>query len=188
MKRIAVLGTGLVGGLIARDLARDPGLGVVAVDGSAGSLSKLAGIPRVETRVADLANPEEIRAVVREVDAVALAVPGFLGRRALQAILEVPRPVADISFSPEDPLDLDGLARSAGVAAVVDCGVAPGLSNLFAGRSAADLPARRFERPGATPQSTMAATPALRARPSRSRGSSGENEISATGRGTSRIA
>ena len=127
MKRIAVLGTGLVGGLIARDLASDPGLGVVAVDRSAGSLSKLAGIPRVETRVADLTSAEEIRAAVREVDAVALAVPGFLGRRTLQAVLEAGRPVADISFSPEDPLELDGLARSAGVAAVVDCGVAPGL-------------------------------------------------------------
>jgi len=37
---------------------------------------------------------------------------------------------------PEDFLALDGLARQRGVTAVVDCGVAPGLSNLLCGRAA----------------------------------------------------
>jgi 3-hydroxyacyl-CoA dehydrogenase len=34
VKTVAVLGAGLVGSLIARDLARDPSLAVVAVDAS----------------------------------------------------------------------------------------------------------------------------------------------------------
>jgi large subunit ribosomal protein L6 len=41
----------------------------------------------------------------------------------------------DISFMSEDPLQLDGLARGKGVAAVVDCGVAPGLANMITGVS-----------------------------------------------------
>jgi len=56
-----------------------------------------------------------------------------------RAVIEAGRPLADISFGPEDPLALDDLARERGVPAVVDCGVAPGMSNLFVGRSAAQM-------------------------------------------------
>ena len=39
----------------------------------------------------------------------------------------------DIAFFPEDPFDLDDLAKKNGVTALVDFGVAPGMSNMFAG-------------------------------------------------------
>ncbi|HFE52253.1 MAG TPA: saccharopine dehydrogenase, partial [Bacteroidetes bacterium] len=45
----------------------------------------------------------------------------------------------DISFFPEDPFALDGLAREKGATTVVDCGVAPGASNLLVGHVAALL-------------------------------------------------
>ena len=139
MKTIAVLGAGLVGGLIARDLAQDAGIEVVAVDAREEPLAKLAGIPRLATRRADLSNPAEVARTVAGADVVALAVPGFMGTQALRAVIRAGKPVADISFSPEDPFDLDAEARAAGVPAIVDCGVAPGLSNLFVGRSVASL-------------------------------------------------
>src|SRR5690606_9612490 len=41
-----------------------------------------------------------------------------------------------ISFMPEDGIELDGQARKANVLAVIDCGVAPGLSNLWSGLAA----------------------------------------------------
>ena len=138
MKRVAVLGTGLVGGLIVRDLAADERLSVLAVDARADALARLEG-PRLTTRRADLANPSEVTAAVADADVVALAVPGALGTAALRAVLAARKPVVDISFSPEDPLALDGEAKAAGVPAVVDCGVAPGLSNLLVGRSVAEL-------------------------------------------------
>jgi saccharopine dehydrogenase-like NADP-dependent oxidoreductase len=47
--------------------------------------------------------------------------------------------MCDISFMAEDALQLDGLARDRGLTAVVDCGVAPGLSNLAVGRGQATL-------------------------------------------------
>jgi saccharopine dehydrogenase-like NADP-dependent oxidoreductase len=59
----------------------------------------------------------------------------------LQAVISAGKPIADISFSPEDPLALDALAREKGVTAVVDCGVSPGLSNFAVGRAAAALAA-----------------------------------------------
>jgi saccharopine dehydrogenase-like NADP-dependent oxidoreductase len=69
-----------------------------------------------------------------------------LGFAALQAVIESGRPYADISFMAEDARALDRLARRRGVTAVVDCGVAPGLSNLLAGAAARLLqPCERLE-------------------------------------------
>ena len=41
--------------------------------------------------------------------------------------------MVDISFFPEDPFQLDALAKSKNVTIVTDCGVAPGMSNLILG-------------------------------------------------------
>ncbi len=144
MKRVAVLGAGLVGGLIAKDLARDGNLRVTVADRSETALGRVATFPRIETRRAELSRPDEVRSLAREADVVAVAVPGYLGTATLQAVLETGRPLVDISFSPEDPFVLDGAAKAAGVPAVVDCGVAPGLSNLLVGRAVGEMD--RLER------------------------------------------
>jgi lysine 6-dehydrogenase len=136
MPRITVLGAGLVGAFVARTLAED-GFDVTAVDRSEAALSALAGVPRLVTRRADLSSPAAIADAVADADVVAGAVPGFLGHAMLRTVLDCGKPVSDISFAPEDPLVLDALAKSKGVAAIVDCGVSPGLSNLACGRAAA---------------------------------------------------
>ncbi len=139
MKRVAVLGTGLVGSLVARDLAADPGLSVTAWDASEAALSRLAKTRGIETRVADLSDAAATRKAAEGADVVAVAVPGFLGLGVLREAISVGRPIVDISFSPEDPFVLDAAAKRAGVPVVVDCGVAPGISNLLAGRAVSDL-------------------------------------------------
>ena len=139
MKTVAVLGAGLVGGLIARDLANDPSLAVVAVDASDDALSALGKIPRVTTRRADLTDPSAVQAATASADVVAVAVPGFMGTRVARALIHARKPAVDISLSPEDPQALNAEAKAAGVPVIVDCGVAPGLSNLFVGRSVASL-------------------------------------------------
>jgi lysine 6-dehydrogenase len=136
MPRVTVLGAGLVGAFVARTLAED-GFDVTAVDRSEAALGTLAGIPGLATRRADLSSPSAIAAAVADADVVAGAVPGFLGHAMLRTVLDCGKPVSDISFAPEDPLVLDGLAKAKGVPAIVDCGVSPGLSNLACGRAAA---------------------------------------------------
>src|SRR4029453_14386906 len=64
--------------------------------------------------------------------------PG-LGPQTLRAVIEAGKPYVDISFMAEDPLTLSGLAQARGVTAVVDCGVAPGMSNLLFRHAAARL-------------------------------------------------
>ncbi len=138
-KRVVVLGCGLVGAVIARDLAAQDDLDVLVADRDKEALARLQSLARVQARRADLSQPLEIRDLAAEADVVVGALPGRYGAAMLRAVLEAGRPLADISFSPEDPLSFDALARERGVAAIVDCGVSPGLSNFAVGRAAARL-------------------------------------------------
>ncbi len=137
MKKIVVLGCGFVGAVIARDLAAQSDLEVTVVDSSSEALLRFKEEIAVRVREADLSRASEIAEAVREADAVVGAVPGRLGFRMLEAVIDAGRPIADISFAPEDSLALDPLARKRGVTAVVDCGVSPGLSNFAVGQAAA---------------------------------------------------
>lgn len=141
MKSVAVLGAGLVGSLVARDLAADGRWSVLSVDRSEHALGRLAGVPNLTTERADLGDVAEVARVAAKVDVVVGAVPGFMGTRTVRAVLEAGRPVSDISFSPEDPFDLAPVAKAKGVSAIVDCGVSPGLSGLAVGRAASRLDA-----------------------------------------------
>ncbi|HEX6850540.1 MAG TPA: saccharopine dehydrogenase C-terminal domain-containing protein [Candidatus Polarisedimenticolaceae bacterium] len=140
MSRAAVLGAGLVGGLIARDLAAE-GLEVLACDARDAALGTLDGVEGIATRRCDLSTAAGVRAAVEGADVAAVAVPGFMGTSVLREVIRAGVPLADISFSPEDPFELNDEARKAGVPVIVDCGVAPGLSNLFVGKSVAEMDA-----------------------------------------------
>ena len=63
----------------------------------------------------------------------------MIGFRTLRAVIEAGRDLVDISFMPENAVELDALARERGTTAIVDCGVAPGLSNMMVGAAAARL-------------------------------------------------
>ncbi len=139
-RSIVVLGAGRVGGLIARDLATDLNLAVTAVDRDGAGLARLAAAsPRLSTRALDLGDTRAIAQAVADADVVVGAVPGALGWQTLAAVIESGCAVVDISFMPEDPLRLDAAARARGVTAVVDCGVAPGISNWLVGHAASEL-------------------------------------------------
>jgi saccharopine dehydrogenase-like NADP-dependent oxidoreductase len=134
MKEIVVLGAGMVGRTLAWDLARD--YHVTAVDINVGNLERIAS-RAVARKTADVGDPASVRSLVSGADLVVSAVPGALGFRVLGAVIEAGKDVVDISFFPEDALELDEAARRRGVTAVVDCGVAPGLSHMILGYHAA---------------------------------------------------
>lgn len=56
-----------------------------------------------------------------------------MGFYTLKEIIKAKKNVVDIAFFPENPFELDKLAKQNNVTAIVDCGVAPGMSNLLAG-------------------------------------------------------
>lgn len=139
--KIIVLGGGRVGSAMARDLAREESFEVTVVDASADALDRLGDEPRLRTRRGDLADPAEIGRAIQDQDLVVGAVPGFMGFATVQAVLENGKNIVDISFFDEDPFRLEEIARARGLVAVVDCGVAPGCSNLLLGHAA-----RRLDR------------------------------------------
>jgi len=142
MSQITVLGAGMVGSAIARDLA--PRHDVRSVDRDEAALAVLAH-HGVAVQQADLSSDEAVQQAIADADLVVCAVPGFMGHRTLGAILKAGKNVVDISFMPEDALQLDGLAKEHGVVAVVDMGVAPGMDNLILGHHDAEMTVSRFE-------------------------------------------
>ena len=133
MVRFIVLGAGRVGAVIAADLAGEAGAEVTVADAGGGALAAArAREPRLRALRADLRRPEAVRELVAPFDVVVGALPSALGFAALRAVVEAGKACADISFTVEDPLALDGLARERGARVVVDFGVAPGMSHLLA--------------------------------------------------------
>ena len=130
-KRIIVLGAGLVGKTIAIDLAQDHE--VTSVDINEEVLHEIAVDHKIDTIKADLSDHVNTKKIIQDYDLVIGAVPGFMGFNTLKAVIEAGKNIVDISFFPEDPFELDKLATDNEVVAIVDCGVAPGMSNMIMG-------------------------------------------------------
>lgn len=131
--QITVLGVGLVGSAVVRDLTQTPEFDVTAVDLSAQRLHTLEKTPQVKLVQADLKAAGRVAELVADSDLVISAVPGFMGFETLKQAVEAGKNVVDISFFEEDPFLLADTAKRMGVTAIVDCGVAPGLCNILAG-------------------------------------------------------
>jgi lysine 6-dehydrogenase len=136
-RQVLLLGAGRVGGAMARDLADS--FDVTVVDASAERLSRLADTPSLRTERADIRDAGALRELLQESELVVGAVPGPMGFAMLRTVLEAGRNVVDISFFEQDAFELDEIARANRCIAVVDCGVAPGCSNLILGLHAAEM-------------------------------------------------
>jgi lysine 6-dehydrogenase len=144
MPQVTILGGGMVGSVMAADMASEPGWSVRVVDASAVNLERTRQKCRevgrdCETVQADLTDPRHIARHVEGADLVLGALASRIALSALRSVLECGRPCCDISFMSEDPLALDGVARAHGATAVVDCGVAPGMSHILATYAASQL-------------------------------------------------
>ncbi len=134
-KRVVVLGCGRVGQAMVKDLATEQDWEITAVDAFDTAFSGLQGFTNIATRQADLSDPAVVAQVVAGHDLAVGAVPGPMGAATLRTVIEAGVDIVDISFFEEDPFHLHELAVQRGVTAVMDCGVAPGFSNLALGHS-----------------------------------------------------
>jgi saccharopine dehydrogenase-like NADP-dependent oxidoreductase len=133
MKNITVIGAGMVGSAMAADLMHHHH--VTLADKDASRLNFLrTRYPALQIFPLDVKDKTALQQAIAHADLVVCAVPGFLGFQTLQTIIEAGKSVVDISFFPENALELDTLAKSHGVTAIVDCGVAPGMDNIILGR------------------------------------------------------
>lgn len=130
--QIAILGAGMVGRAMAVDLANNYQVSSFDVSDAALELLNRKN-KNIKTIKADLSDFANYNSLLKPFDFVIAAVPGFMGYRTLEAIIKAKKNVVDISFFPENALKLDALAKANEVTAIVDCGVAPGMSNLILG-------------------------------------------------------
>lgn len=132
MSNIIVLGTGMVGSAMAVDLAKKHQ--VTSSDFSLKPLEKIKSKNQnINTLQIDVTKKSELISTLQAFDLVVCAVPGFLGFNTLKTIIEAKKDVVDISFFPENALELNKLAKQNNVTAIVDCGVAPGMGNIILG-------------------------------------------------------
>ncbi len=142
-KKIMVLGAGLVGRPIIRDLSVNHR--VTAADIDPAALRKLEGLEGVTPIRADLSRAETVSELVKDADLVVGAVPGFMGYNTVKNVIQAGKNMVDISFFPQDPFTLDEAARKTGVTVVMDCGVAPGMGNIILGYHNARMEVKRYE-------------------------------------------
>lgn len=143
MSKIIVLGAGLVGSVIAIDLSKNHQ--VTSADINSESSQKFQNYPDIKTVKADLSSLETVKSIIKDFDLVIGAVPGFMGYETMKAVIEAGKNMVDISFMPEDFLQLDGLAKKHKVSVVADCGVAPGMGNIILGHHNKQMHVKKYE-------------------------------------------
>ena len=132
MNNIIVLGAGMVGSTMAIDMAKKHF--VTVTDFNEKALEKaIKKCDKLIPEVLDVTNKLLLQETIKPFDLVICAVPGFLGFETMKSIIEAGKNVIDISFFPENSLELDKLAKQKNVTAIVDCGVAPGMGNIILG-------------------------------------------------------
>jgi lysine 6-dehydrogenase len=140
--KVCVLGAGMVGSAMSKDLSEK--FDVTACDISKENLSQF-NKSQVKTIQADLSNRKEVQKLVSGFDLVVGALPGFMGFESVKSVIEAGKNIVDISFFPEDAFELDKLAKKHDVTAIVDFGVAPGMSNFILGYYNDRMKVTRFE-------------------------------------------
>ncbi|MFO7828823.1 MAG: saccharopine dehydrogenase C-terminal domain-containing protein, partial [Bacteroidales bacterium] len=143
MKKIIVLGAGMVGKAIAIDLSKNYKVKSVDIDKDA--LRFLSTNYKIETDYLDVTDEKKLSDTIQNFDLVISAVPGFLGYQTMKIVVLNKKDLVDISFLPEDVLDLDHLAKENGVTVIMDCGVAPGMPNFIAGYHNEQMKIENFE-------------------------------------------
>lgn len=144
-KRVTVLGNGLVGSVMALDLAANDNYDVTLCDLNTAGREKTrkdAG-GRITARAdVDFTSPVSITEAVRGQDLVIGSMPGSLGFAVLGAVIRAGVDMSDISFMGEDYRQWDVEAKKHGVTTFEDVGVAPGSSSVLIGYACKMLDAK----------------------------------------------
>lgn len=143
MNKISILGAGMVGSAIAEDLSKK--YDVMVCDINEERLHEIKSLIPVKIKKTDVSDKKQLAEAIKDSNLVVGAVPGFMGFDCLKAVIKSGKNVVDISFFDEDPFELDRLALENNVTAIVDCGVAPGLSNIVLGFHSQRIKISSFE-------------------------------------------
>jgi len=142
-KKVVVLGGGLVGGTVAIELSKQYDVTVADIDDM--TISKLKRCFAINCVQFDVTDRKKLEKLIKEADLVIGAVPGSIGYDVMKKVIEIGKNMVDISFMPEDVLDLDDRAKYKKVSIAMDCGIAPGMSNMILGYHYSNMKVDRYE-------------------------------------------
>jgi len=131
--KAVVLGCGLMGSVVARDLSRSVSVNEIAVfDTSLANLRRIEGVPKVRPVVGDVCNADFIMQRVKEFDVAIGALPFSIDEKAVEAVARAGVSVVDlIDGLTHGRSEIDSIARKNGITILPACGVAPGLTNIL---------------------------------------------------------
>jgi saccharopine dehydrogenase-like NADP-dependent oxidoreductase len=139
--RVLVLGSGLMGPAAAYNALNDANVvQVTLADMSQAQLAtaqarlaKFGEDVRLATAPVDLRDEARAAALVGEHDVVISALPSAVTSLGVRAALRAQTPLVDLSWQPHEEIEsLRVLTSSAGVLAIIGCGVEPGLTEIMA--------------------------------------------------------
>ncbi|MBM4182941.1 MAG: saccharopine dehydrogenase, partial [Gemmatimonadetes bacterium] len=137
--RFLVLGAGAQGSACALDLARTAGVSRVVLGDLDPSRPRDFLRPYVgksiEMRVIDASAAGEVRSAMRDVDAVACALPYYFNAPMTRLAIECGVHFCDLGGNTDivdKQVAMGPEAEAAGVSVVPDCGLAPGMVNILA--------------------------------------------------------
>lgn len=130
-KKVIVLGGGMVGSTIAMDLSKQ--FKVTVADIEPKTLSKLQRVFGIECHQADVTDRKKLEQLIQDYDLVIGAIPGKIGFEVVKRVIDAGKNMVDISLFQEDPFELHERAKQKGVSIAIDCGIAPGISNMIVG-------------------------------------------------------
>ena len=132
--KAAVLGSGLMGSVIAWDLARSDDVDrVVVADLNPERLARarrMTASRKLTTEVLDVKDTKRIVSFLREFDVVASALPHGAVNLANRAAVEARTKMVDIAFEDEQ-MGLEAAAKKRGALLIPGCGLAPGLAGIL---------------------------------------------------------
>jgi saccharopine dehydrogenase-like NADP-dependent oxidoreductase len=133
MKRILVLGAGLVAGPAVRYLLEQPGLEVLVADQVASKAKSLvAGHPRGTALQTDATNMETLSGQVAQADVVISLLPWTLHPGIAALCLDHKKHLVTASYVKEGMRAMDGEACAKGLIFLNEVGVDPGLDHMSA--------------------------------------------------------
>ena len=130
MSPVCQIGCGMIGKVIALDISKRHDL--YLSDFKQSSLSEVKALDStIETHCFNFNDIDALKSFLKPADIVLVAVPGHLGYNLLKTIIRLKKDIVDISFSPENLLSLDKMAKNNDVTVVFDAGLAPGIPNFY---------------------------------------------------------
>jgi lysine 6-dehydrogenase len=137
--RVIVLGTGMIGNVVVRELAKSPLFDeVIAVDAVPANIDRCinnANNSKVSGKVAILDNFDNMVELLRGAEIAVACLPHSLSLLAIKAAISAGCHLIDLVGSKyEEKAELNEQALEAGILVIPGAGVAPGIANFLAAR------------------------------------------------------